>query len=187
MTSVPSAPYARPSEPSPPHPSSPLNGAVVDGIAVTFAWSGVPDATGYRLQVAPDRQFARDVLDIETGVSTSVALHNALPPSDTPRFWRVQAETPNGLTRWSPYGRFYAGSDAAVDAFRAEQEAAELEARKQTARRQAEEEARLDLIPFIERDDTIPSSVESGSLGIAMILAIILVGLLIVLATFGAW
>ncbi len=136
MTSAGSAPSARLSESPPPHPSSPLSGAVVDGTAVTFVWNGVPDATGYRLQVAPDRQFVRDVLEIETGLGTSVALQDTLPPSDAPRFWRVQAETPDGPTRWSPYGRFYSGSDAAVDAFRAKREAEDLEARKQAARKQ---------------------------------------------------
>ena len=183
MTSVPPTSSARPSELSPPHPTSPLNGAVVDGAAVTFAWNGVPDATGYRLQVAPDRQFVRDVLEIETGVSTSVALHDTLPPSETSRFWRVQAETPDGPTRWSPYGRFYSGSDAAVDAFRAECEAEELEERKRATREQVEKEARLDLIPWVERDDTIPSRVEAGSLGTAMILSFVLTLLVIIVAT----
>lgn len=136
MTSSSSAPSARLSKLPPPHPSSPLNGAVVDGAAVTFVWDAVPDAIGYRLQVAPDRQFVRDVLEIETGVGTSVAWQDTLPPSDAPRFWRVQAETPDGPTRWSPYGRFYSGSDAAVDAFRAKREAEDLEARKQAARKQ---------------------------------------------------
>lgn len=167
----------------PPRPSSPLNGAVVDGASVTFVWNDVPGATGYRLQVAPDRQFVRDVLEIETGVSTNVTLRDTLLPSETPRFWRVQAERQDGPTRWSPYGRFYSGSEAAVDAFRAEREAKEMEARKQSARKQVEEEARLDLIPFVERNDTIPSPVEAGSLGIAMILSFILVLLAIVLAT----
>ena len=141
MTSSSSAPSGRLSVLPPPHPSSPVNGAVVDGGAVTFDWSDVADATGYRLQVAPDRQFARDVLEMETGVGTSVALQDTLPPSDAPRFWRVQAETPDGPTRWSPYGRFYSGSDAAVDAFRVEQEAEELDVRKQAAREQAKREA----------------------------------------------
>ena len=113
----------------------------MDGTAVTFGWSGRPAATGYRLKVAPNRQFVRDVLEIETGVSTSVTLHDTLPPSDTPRFWRVQAEALDGPTRWSPYGRFYSGSDAAVDAFRAGCEAKELEARIQATREQVKREA----------------------------------------------
>ena len=141
MTSAGSAPSARPSEFPPPHPSSPLGGAVVDGTSVTFVWNSVPQATGYRLQVAPDRQFVRDVLEIETGLGTSVALQDTLPPSDAPRFWRVQAETPDGSTRWSPYGRYYSGSDTAVDAFRVEQEAEELDVRKQAAREQVKREA----------------------------------------------
>ncbi|MCH8030293.1 MAG: hypothetical protein IIB09_00540 [Bacteroidetes bacterium] len=141
MTSAGSAPYGRLSKLPPPHPSSPLGGAVVDGTSVTFVWNSVPQATGYRLQVAPNRQFVRDVLEIETGVSTSVTLHDTLPPSDTPRFWRVRAEALDGPTRWSPYGRFYSGSDAAVDAFRAGCEAKELEARIQATREQVKREA----------------------------------------------
>ena len=183
MTSAASASSARSPELPPPHPTSPLNGAVVDGAAVTFAWNGVPDATGYRLQVAPDRQFVRDVLEIKAGISTSVALHDTLPPSDSPRFWRVQAQTPDGVTRWSPYGRFYSGSDAAVEAYRAEREAEELEARKQAAREQVEKAARLDLVPWVKRDDTIPSRIEVGSLGTAMILSFVLTLLVIIVAT----
>ena len=42
-------------------------------------------------------------------------------------------------------------------------------------------------MPWVERDDTIPSRVEAGSLGTAMILSVFLVVLIVLLATFGAW
>ena len=95
----------------------------------------------------------------------------------------MQAETLDGLTRWSPYGRFYSSSAAAVNAFRAGCEAKELEARIQASREKAAKEARLDPMPWVERDDTIPSPVEAGSLGMVMILSFILTLLAIVMAT----
>ncbi len=181
-TSALSAPTSS-KESTPPHPTFPLNGAVVDGAATTFEWLGVPEATAYHLQVAPDRQFVRDVLELHLGGSTSVALHNTLPPLDRPYFWRIRATSPVGETRWSPYGRFFSGNDAQVDSFRAEKEGRELEERRKAAKDRARKEAELDLIPFIERDDTIPSASISRILGLTMIISFLLVLASVLLAT----
>ena len=131
---------SRAAEPAPPAPNAPLGGAVVDGAAATFSWRGVHGASRYRLQLSPDRRFARDVLDLDAGPSTQLALLDALPLGQ-PLFWRVRAETPQGPTRWSPYGRFVPGSGDAADAFRAQEEAAEAAAHRERLRREAEEAA----------------------------------------------
>jgi len=178
---APPRPAVRLAESAPPSPVAPLGGTVVDGAAVTFTWRGVPGATRYRLQLSPDRQFARDVLDLDAGPSTQLALLDALPLG-VPLFWRVCAETPEGATRWSPYGRFVPATDDAADAFRAKQEAAHAEAQRERLRREAEAAAARDLVPFFERDDAIPSDREAGGVGLAMILSIVLV----VLATLAA-
>ena len=142
----------------------------------------MPGASRYRLQLSPDRRFARDVLDLDAGPSTQLALLDALPLGQ-PLFWRVRAETPQGPTRWSPYGRFVPGSGDAADAFRAQEEAAEAAAHRERLRREAEEAAARDLVPFVERDDTIPSDREAGGLGVAMVLSVVLVVLAILAAT----
>ncbi|MDX1419915.1 MAG: hypothetical protein R3181_08110 [Rubricoccaceae bacterium] len=180
---APSAPSTAPTDLAPPAPLDPLGGAVVDGAAPTFSWRGVPGAVRYLLQLAPDRQFARDVLELDAGPSTQLALLDALPPADGPLFWRVRAVTARGTTRWSPYGRFVPGTDDAAEAFRQQQEAARTEARREQIRREAEAAAARDLVPLCERDDTIPSDAEAGGIGIAMILSIVAVGLAVVLVT----
>lgn len=167
----------------PPNPDSPINGEIVDVTAVSFAWQPVDGARNYTLQVAPDRQFARDVIELQTEGSTSVAVHNALSEIDRPYFWRVRAITGSGETRWSPYGRFVAGNDAQVDGFRAEQEAKATEERRRQAREDAQREAKLALIPYVERDDTIPSKGTAKGIGFAFIASFTLVLLAVLLAT----
>ncbi|MDX1439592.1 MAG: hypothetical protein R3284_06795 [Rubricoccaceae bacterium] len=187
MTTATSAPAGQSAEYTPPHPESPLNGAVVDGAAVTFAWHGVDNASDYILQIASDRQFARDVLELHTVGSTSISLHNTLPPISRPYFWRVRATLADGETRWSPYGRFFAGNDAQVDAFQAEEEARLQEERREAVRIEAERQARLDLIPYVERDDTIPNARLAATIGSLMIFSVFLVAVAILLAMFNIW
>lgn len=154
---------------APPRPLAPLGGGVVDPAIVTFRWEGVPGARGYRIEIGPDRQFARGVVALDAGPSTELTLTDAVPTTDAPLFWRVRAEIGDGLTRWSPYGRFYVGSDAAVDAFRAQQDAARAEARKERLRRRTEAEAARDLVPYYERDDMTPPDAGIATIGIGML------------------
>ena len=168
---------------APPRPIDPLSGAIVDRAAITFQWAGVPGARGYRFEVSPDRQFARGVVGFEAGPSTELTLVDAVPATDAPLFWRVRAQLSSGPTRWSPYGRFHVGTDDAVDAFRARQEAERAEARKEALRRRAEEEAERDLLPYWERDDTTPSDAEIAGIGMTMILSIVAVALAVLIVT----
>ena len=171
---------------APPRPLTPLSGAIVDRAAVSFQWRGVPDARGYHLEVGPDRQFTRGVVALDAGPSTELTLTDAVPTTDAPLFWRVRAVLSGGATRWSPYGRFHVGSDDAVDAFRARQEAEHAEARKARLRRRMEEEAARDLIPHHERGDATPHDLEVASIGIVMIASFVLTILLIFAVTLAA-
>ncbi|MFN3597663.1 MAG: hypothetical protein ACK41D_10385 [Rubricoccaceae bacterium] len=159
----------------PPRPLAPLGGGVEHGRAVHFLWSEVPDATGYTLEVSPDRLFARDVLRLDAGPATEVALANVLDEAGEVHFWRVRARTRHGETRWSPYGRFVAATEAAAERHRADREHAETLARIEAEReRQAEEEAR-ERIPYVERDDTLPSDREIRMIGLGLLLPIVLI------------
>jgi hypothetical protein len=167
----------------PPAPLAPLGGAVVESDRAPFSWSGVPGAARYTFQVASDRQFIHDLVEVDAGPSTEVLLQGAFAASAAPRFWRVRAEMPGGPTRWSPYGRFVAGSYAATDAYRLQREAEQTAAVREAARRHAEEQAARDLVPFYQREDTIPSDGEAGGIGIAMILSALITLLAALLAT----
>jgi hypothetical protein len=171
------------SAPAPPTPLAPLSGAVVAGDRVPFSWTALPGARRYTLQIAADRQFTHDVAEVDAGPSTEVLLESALPASGAPRYWRVRAETAQGPTRWSPYGRFVAGSDKAADAYRAEREAERAATAREAFRRRAEEQAARDLVPYFLRDDTIPSDAEAGGVGIAMILSVLIFVLAALMAT----
>ena len=168
---------------APPRPLDPLSGAIVDRSAISFQWAGVPGARCYRFEVSPDRQFIRSVVGFDAGSSTELTLVDAVPATDAPLFWRVRAQLPGGATRWSPYGRFHVGTDDAVDAFRARQEAERAEARKEHLRRRMEEEAARDLIPYWEREDMTLPDAEIAGIGLTMILSIIAVALGILIVT----
>lgn len=168
---------------APPRPLAPLSGDVADRSHVTFTWTGAPGATGYTLEVASDRQFARGAATFDAGSSTEFTLLDAFPLTSAPLFWRVRAETASGHTRWSPYGRFYLGTDDAVDAYRAQREAARLQARRERLRRQTEESAARDLVPPHERSDLTPEDAEVALIGIAMLGSFLLILLLLFLLT----
>ncbi len=125
----------------PPHPTSPLSGQVVSGSAITFEWKGVPEATEYLLQIAVDRQFVRDIRELRARDSLSIVLHDPLPAAAMPYFWRVRAVTSSGETRWSPYGRFFVGSDAQVEPYWLEEEDQAQRRRRDEAPKRAIDEA----------------------------------------------
>lgn len=169
------APAAGAAPPPPPRPLAPLGGTVEHGRAVQFLWSEVPGATGYTLEVSPDRLFARDVLTLDVGAATEVALADVLGEAGEVHFWRVRARTPAGTTHWSPYGRFVAATDAAAERHRAEREHAEARARADAMRRRQEEEDERARLPYVEREDTIPSDREIRAIGLGLLLPIVFV------------
>ena len=75
--------------PVPLHPTSD-QGPPVDQSAVPFTWEGVPEATGYQLQVAPTEDGADPVVDLTVDQTTSVTLYGTLPGGGTTFRWRVR-------------------------------------------------------------------------------------------------
>jgi hypothetical protein len=145
-----------------PRPLAPLNGAYVDASAAPFEWRGVSGATGYQLQVAPTPAFDRDVVEVESGPTTSLTLYGTLPVRDDDMYWRVRADAPEAT--WSGYGRFVPTHDDAVEAYRSEQDAARAERSKEAARQREAREADLDLIPHYARDESVTSAGEAATL-----------------------
>ncbi len=141
---------------APPRPVSPLGGAIEDAQATTLSWLSVDGATGYVAEVARDRLFQRIVVTVPTGAANQVTLNDMLSAGTT-LYWRVRAQTRNGETRWSPYGRFVAGSDSQYAAYRRQEEG-----RKQAKKRDQESarEKRTgedSILPFYQRPDRVPS------------------------------
>lgn len=62
----------------------------VDQSAVPFTWEGVPEATGYRLQVAFTEDFSDPVVDLTVDHTTSVTLYDTLQEGRTSYHWRIR-------------------------------------------------------------------------------------------------
>jgi hypothetical protein len=83
-----------------------LSGPTFDrGDQLVFSWSAVPDARKYHLQVARDGDFGNVLDDVTTD---SVAYtSNKSYPADVKLYWRVRAETEDGVGLvWSAPGQF---------------------------------------------------------------------------------
>jgi hypothetical protein len=83
-----------------------LNGPSLDkGGQLIFAWTAAPDARKYHLQVARDGDFG-NVLDDVTTDSVSYTSNKSYP-ADVKLYWRVRAETEDGVGLvWSAPGQF---------------------------------------------------------------------------------
>lgn len=79
-----------PTTPDAPALLSPAAGAFVDGSAPLFAWTEIPGATSYRLQVAADAAFTRLFADV-TVTQTALTLLGFLPEDGATCHGRVQA------------------------------------------------------------------------------------------------
>ena len=144
-----------------PRPLDPLDGAYVDASAVPFSWRGVPGASGYQVQVSTTPDFTGDVLDVDAGATTALTLYGALPARDAELYWRVRADEGEA---WSGYGRFVAGHDDAVEAYRNERDTERAEAAVEAARRREAAEADRDLIPLYEQPGSVTSTGEASTL-----------------------
>ena len=72
---------------------------------LVFSWSAVPDARKYHLQISRDGDFGNVLDDVTTD---SVAYtSNTSYPADVKLYWRVRAETEDGVgLAWSAPGQF---------------------------------------------------------------------------------
>ena len=75
--------------PTPIHPET-IREAPVDVSAVPFSWEGVPEALGYRFQVASAEDFDDPVVDLTVDRTTSITLHDVLSAEDRSFYWRVR-------------------------------------------------------------------------------------------------
>ena len=161
----------------PPQPLAPLGGEIVDAVTTGLRWASVPGADSYQVELSPHASFDRDVLALDAGAATELALPGLLPASGHQLLWRVRARTADGPTRWSKYGRFYPAAEGHVEGFRQGMDAALLAQRRQREHARLARERELDLIPLHERPDAVTSTAVVGTI-IGMVLSGLVVGLL---------
>jgi hypothetical protein len=70
--------------------------------AAAFTWDGIPEASGYRLQVSQSDAFGDPLVDLTVDQTTSVTLYNRLPQEASTLSWRVSALFPNDAN--GPWG-----------------------------------------------------------------------------------
>lgn len=75
--------------PVPLHPEDPQD-VPVDQSAVPFSWEGIPEASGYQIQVARTEDFADADVDLTVDQTTSLTLYEVLPEEGTTYYWRIR-------------------------------------------------------------------------------------------------
>jgi len=99
---------------APPVPIRPVRGDAVDTGAATLTWEGVPEASGYRVQVASGPDVEEAAIDLTLDRTTTLTLFDELPPERQSLYWRVRALFPNDTEGpWSETHRF--GTDPDVE------------------------------------------------------------------------
>ena len=90
-----------------PCPTQPVAGRPVETDAPVFDWTPVPDATGYRLQVARSEAFEVLHYDETTERGAALPLDSLLPEDATTAYWRVRAEgADEERSEWSAPAHF---------------------------------------------------------------------------------
>lgn len=101
---------------APPVPIRPITGDAVEVDGVTLTWEGVPEAAGYRVQVAPSEAFDEPVVDLTLDQTTTLTLFDALPADQERFYWRVQVLFAGATAgAWSESVQFEATPDAGDD------------------------------------------------------------------------
>lgn len=86
--------------PVPIHPEG-NRSAPVDQRAVPFSWEGIPEASGYQLQVAPSDEFETPPVNLTVDKTTSVTLYDELPRGGTSFYWRIRPLFRTDTGPWS--------------------------------------------------------------------------------------
>ena len=99
---------------APPVPLRPVDGDAVDADGATLTWEGVPEASGYRVQVASAEAFDDPIVDLTLDQATILTLFDELPDGNAPLYWRVRALFPNDTEGpWSETVQF--GTDPTIE------------------------------------------------------------------------
>lgn len=117
-----------------PQPVSPTGGRGVEGHSAEFSWTSVDDAASYRLQIAPEADFASPYFDAVVDAHTQLTVVDALPTDGSTCYWRVRVEAadaeaagadPSEATSsdaaasdWSGTAHFTARPDAVTETLR---------------------------------------------------------------------
>ena len=102
---------------APPVPIRPVRGDAVDTEAASLIWEGVPEASGYRVQVASAPDFKEPLIDLTLDQTTTLTLFDELPPERQSLYWRVRTLFPNDTEGpWSEVNRFGTDPDVEEDA-----------------------------------------------------------------------
>jgi hypothetical protein len=102
---------------APPVPVRPIQGDAVNPVGVTLTWDGVPEASGYRVQVSETDAFDKPLVDRTLGHTPYLTLYDPLSTSDGTLFWRVRTLFPNGTEGpWSEIVQFDAATVPAAEA-----------------------------------------------------------------------
>lgn len=100
---------------APPVPIRPIQGDAVNAEGATLTWEGVPEASGYHVQVQDSDEFDDPIVDLTLDQTTTLTLLDALPEAEPSLFWRLQALFPNDKAGpWSEVVQF--GTDPDVEA-----------------------------------------------------------------------
>jgi len=100
---------------APPVPLRPVRGDAVDTEAATLTWEGVPEASGYQVQIASTSDCGDPAIDLTLDRTTTLTLFEKLPPEQQPLYWRVRALFPNDTAGpWSESNQF--NTDPEVEA-----------------------------------------------------------------------
>lgn len=83
------------------HTLEPKEGIAYYNITPTFKWEALPQATGYQIQVALDKNFRRIVLDQSGIPQESFRSPQELPYYQTKLYWRVRPQVKGKFKEWS--------------------------------------------------------------------------------------
>lgn len=92
---------------APPVPVRPIQEEAIDPEEATLSWEGVPEASGYRVQVSEDDGFDEPLVDLTLDRTPHLTLFDTLPTENGTLCWRVRALFPNDTEGpWSETARF---------------------------------------------------------------------------------
>lgn len=133
-----------------PEPITPQAGAPVDGPAATFSWTGIAEASAYRLEIATSPAFDDVVCAIDTGASTHLTVYEMLPEDGSMFYWRVRGRSADGWLPWTAPQPFEASTDQHVETYETARETSRAKAEARAT--QEEEEQQALLPPFLLGD-----------------------------------